>query len=213
MIRAIIRKELRELLPFIALALLAQALLVLAALYPRSPFEETHVIPFVRQSMMQYTFGVAACLAVALGLWQTMWESSRGTFLFLLHRPIARERVIGTKLVVGAGATLLVVALPVLIYAVWAAAPGTHASPFAWAMTTWAWCWSGAMSVVYFGAFLSGLRPARLFGSRFAPLAAAAILFPLIVSTGRVLPVVLALVADGCFILAILHVGATRDYS
>jgi hypothetical protein len=109
--------------------------------------------------------------------------------------------------------------LPVLVYAIWAAMPGTHASPFFWSMTTMDWLLALGMSVVYFGAFLSGLRPARIFGSRFLPLAGSvlALLFPsLLASTFgvfRVLYVPLLIVVNGLFAAAILFVAKSRDYS
>lgn len=220
MIAALVRKELRELLPFIALALLAQCSLVGIALDPRRrSIAEANSIPFVRADVLWYTFMVAIVLAVALGLWQTMWESSRGTFLFLLHRPLARETMLGAKLATGALVCLLVTVLPVAWYAIWAATPGTHASPFEWSMTAWAWQWAVELPLVYLGAFLSGLRPARLFGSRFAPLVAGAGLFFFTAALSSQVsgwwPAMLlaTLAIDVGYVAAILHVAATRDYS
>ena len=153
------------------------------------------------------------------GLWQTMWESGRGTFLFLLHRPLAREKLLGVKLLTGAAACLFVATFPVAWYAIWAATPGTHASPFTWSMTAWSWLWAVELPLLYLGAFLSGLRPARLFGSRFAPLAAgiALVLFAELLSSqlSAWWPAILlaTLLVDACYALSILHVAATRDYS
>jgi hypothetical protein len=61
----------------------------------------------------------------------------------------------------------------ILLYAWWASAPGHIAAPFYWSMTRPAWCNWVALPLVYVGAFLSGIRPGRWFGSRLVPLVAA----------------------------------------
>ena len=78
-------------------------------------------------------------LAVGLGLKQTAWEQQWGTYYYLFHRPIERRAVFWLKLAVGSAAVLLVSALVVLCYALWAAAPGNHDAPFRWSMTLPAW--------------------------------------------------------------------------
>ncbi len=221
MIAALVRKELREMLPFVVLALLVQFLLVGFTLHSRSGLQVDagYAIPFVSGELLWYTFFVAGLLAAVLGLWQTMWEGWHGTFLFLLHRPIPRERIACAKLLTGAAVCLVAALVPVAWYAVWAATPGTHASPFAWSMTAWAWQWAVELPLVYLGAFLSGLRPARWFGSRFAPLAGGIVLFLMMALFSAQLsawwPEIMlgALAVDACYILAILYVAATRDYS
>jgi len=221
MIAALVRKELRELLPFAVLALFFQCSLVWLAISSRTQgsIADAGVIPFVNEDVLWYTFIVATLLAVALGLWQTMWENGHGTFLFLLHRPMPREALIGTKLLTGGTICLVAALLPVAWYAIWAATPGTHASPFSWSMTAWAWLWAVEVPLLYLGAFLSGLRPAKLFGSRFAPLAGGVVLFFLLGLCSSLLSswwpaIVLAtLIVDACFAVAIFHVAATRDYS
>ena len=65
--------------------------------------------------------------------------------------------------------------LPILIYATWAAMPGTHAGPFEWSMTGPAFRIWLLMPLAYLGAFASGIRPARWFGSRLLPLVSVAI--------------------------------------
>jgi len=80
-----------------------------------------------------------------------------------------------TKLVTGIGLLLVCTLLPILLYATWAAMPGTHPGPFEWMMTgpaLRAWL---LMPLVYLGAFASGIRPARWFGSRLLPLASVAL--------------------------------------
>jgi hypothetical protein len=218
MLITLARKELRELLPLIILGALLEFYLVCTATGMRLGFFEQNsigVIPFVSEETSQLFFYVSGGVGFALALWQTMLESTRGTFQFLLHRPLERTEIFGTKLVVGATACLFVAALPVLCYALWAAAPGTHASPFQWSMTVWAWQLCLQMPLVYFGAFLSGLRPGRWFGSRFLPLAAsvAALSAFQSLSAWPWATFLACLAAEAAFVLVILNVGKSRDFS
>ncbi len=174
MLRALVAKELRETIGFALAGLAVYACFVAdgmgVRLLPYFYLDE-RAIPFVGGGFTAVFTFVSAALAIALGLRQSAWESVQGTFPFLLHRPVRRERLIGTKLLVGAVLYLACAALPILLYGWWAATPGTHASPFFWSMTLPCWQVWISMTAVYLGAFLSGLRPGRWIGSRLWPLA------------------------------------------
>jgi hypothetical protein len=60
-----------------------------------------------------------------------------------------------------------------VLYAAWAARPGTHPAPFEWSMTDEAWRECSALTAVYLATFLTMLRPARWWGTRLLPVAAA----------------------------------------
>jgi hypothetical protein len=163
MLSALLYKELRETLGIAVAALVVYALFV-------SYVGGGASFPFVEDSFLGLFCFYAAGLAIWLGLRQTVTESSRGTWLFLLHRPIAQRQLIGAKLAVGAVLYLVCAALPILVYAFWAATPGNHASPFYGWMTASAWkAWS-VIVLIYLGAFLSGIRPGRWVGTRLLPL-------------------------------------------
>lgn len=218
MLKALTRKELRELLPLVAIALLLQMYLVcVAAGIPLGFLQRSNnTIPFLMDSFSYYLLVVAGLTAAAIGFWQTWWESSRGTFLFLLHRPAERRAIIGAKLCVGLILYFAIALVPLLAYSLWAATPGTHASPFFWSMTTSEWLICLQLPLVYFAAFLSGLRPGRFFGSRLLPLAASGLVIVAVSATTLKHPVLgLALVVatDLCFLLAIFDVAHERDYS
>lgn len=216
MLKSLAWKELRESLPLVALALIAQFGLYFDAMGLFRPWSSgaPGAIPFVSDSgLRESVLVVSLALAFALGITQVGREAIRGTFPFLLHRPLLRDKLFLVKLACGALVCLLATALPVLIYALWAAAPGTHASPFEWSMTLPAWRLCLAVLPVYFAAFLVALRPARWWGSRCLPLVAAIPLVILQASSAGWLNVALCLLADALFVLAILHVAATRDYS
>jgi hypothetical protein len=218
MLKTLAWKETRELAPLVALALAAQGLLVFLghgfALLGMVDISNDS-IPFVDHSQSNLMLYVGGIAAIAVGLWQTVWESGRGTFLFLLHRPIERPWAFGIKLITGTILVLAIPGLPLLIYALWAATPGTHASPFYWSMTTWAWLVWFRLPLVYLGAFLSGLRPARWTGTRAAPIAASILLVLILLVLDRWPLVSLAatLALEGWFLLMIFQVAATRDYS
>ena len=187
MVGAIVRKELREVRAFAAIALALYAVSLIRLTGKLSPLltalmgwmpgmdAESADVPFVDDYFLEHFFFIGMALALALGFRQSAWEPSQGTALYLLHLPLARQTIFVTKLVTGIGLLLLCTLLPILIYAAWAAMPGTHPGPFEWMMTGPALRVWLLMPLVYLGAFASGIRPARWFGSRLLPLAAVAL--------------------------------------
>jgi hypothetical protein len=226
MILAIVKKELHETRLFAALAA-GVYLIFLSALtgkWSRSLwflFEflpglemEAVDVPFVQDNFLNMFVLTSVALAIALGFRQSAWEPYQGTALYLLHLPLGRRPVYITKLVTGIVLLLSCTMLPILIYGIWAALPRTHAGPFEWSMTAPAFRIWLLMPLAYLGAFASGIRPARWFGSRLLPLFATAvpamllcllphwwlIAFPLLLLVGAIL------VSD------ILWEAETRDF-
>ena len=104
--------------------------------------------------------------------------------------------------------------LPILIYAAWAATPGTHAGPFEWSMTATAFHVWLQLSLAYLGAFACGIRPARWFGSRLLPLVAAAVpgMFLFLMPYWWLTAFPLLLLTGAIFVSDILWVAETRDF-
>jgi len=218
MYRALLIKELRETIGIALVALAAYLLLATSgAATGLAPWaRRSHAIPFLDQLFLIEFVCAAAAFAIALGFEQTVGESVRGTYLFLLHRPIRRNRLIGVKLLVGLGLYLVCSAVPILIYAFWAATPGTHASPFEWSMTAWAWWAWGLVVFVYLGAFLSGLRPACWWGTRLLPLFGAGLLAVLVagfMAWQWPVGVAASIVSIALLVSNILFEANRRDYS
>ncbi len=221
MLRALLLKELRETGWIALVALLADLALVGHyvgySVLPSGPENNfLAAIPFLDGTFLGFFCAVSVAFAIVLGLWQTVVESRRGTWLFLLHRPAGRRRVIAAKLAVGGGLYLLCGLIAILSYAAWAAMPGKHASPFLWWMTADAWKAWGVIVIVYLAAFLAGLRPARWFGTRLLPLVAGGVLAGVLMFCLMCWPLagMAALVLVAACLIGLIHFTArTRDFS
>lgn len=153
-------------------------------------------------------------LAIALGFRQSVWESWRDTYVYLLSRPVSRPAAIGVKLATGLILVLIASAIPILYLGWRSVAPGNFAMPFEWSMTESAWKVWASMGPLYLASFLCGVRPGKWFGTRLWPLAAAiglstAIAFLPWWSTCGLGATVLVAVG---LVLCVLHVVRTRDY-
>lgn len=171
MIWAIITKELRENSAYAGLALVPSLAFVcrqtglwtrflLWILYWVPGLADQANLPFI-QAGFGATLGlIGFVLALTLGFRQSCWDFSHGTTLYLLHLPVRRRTYFLTKLSTGIGLLLASMSLPILLYAGWAAWPGTHPAPFQWSMIGPALRLWLLMPVIYLGAFASGIRPA-----------------------------------------------------
>lgn len=223
MLKTLAQKELRETGLIALAALVVYGYLVgtcmgfrlMPYFYLPGFYPDERVIPFLGGGFHGTFVLVSVGLAIALGLRQSLGESVRDTFVLLLHRPVRWERLIAVKLLTGAALYSACAALPILVYAWWAATPRTHASPFSWSMTLPAWQAWVSLTAVYLGAFLSAIRPGRWIGTRLLPLAAAGALawriqaLPLwwVWGLGAVAVMNVVLTAN------ILFVARNRDYS
>lgn len=218
MLKALAVKELRETAGLAAIATIAFALVVAESIgVSLTDFLRRHdrTLPFILGDFLTLFVIVSLGLAVLVGLRQSVWESLTGTYPFLLHRPMSNRRIVAAKLAVGVSVCLVVSAVPVLAYALWAANPGNHASPFEWSMTATVWKFWLTLPTVYLSAFLCGIRPALWWGSRLLPLVATAVIV-LPIQFAPFWPLVgfgAALLADVCLMACIFHVVETRDFS
>jgi hypothetical protein len=170
-------------------------------------------VPFVQGQFVTVFFFIGAALAITLGFRQSAWEPSQGTAQYLLHLPLKRRTIFLTKLATGISLLLGCTLLPILIYATWAAMPATHAGPFEWSMTGPAFDVWLLMPLVYLGAFASGIRPARWFGSRLLPLLSAALTGLLAVAAlWWPIALLLFLPVAAVFVSDILWEVETRDF-
>jgi ABC-type transport system involved in multi-copper enzyme maturation permease subunit len=169
--------------------------------------------PFVDDRLQFYFWLVGGGLAIALGFRQTAWELGQGTYFYLLHRPVSRHLIFTFKLLVGGALMMLVAGLLVALYAWWATTPGSFSAPYFWTMTLPAWQMWLSLPPIYFGAFLSGVRPGHWFGTRLAPLVAG-ILASVVANHAAWLLLVgaLSLAASAFLIVGIFYYIQQRDY-
>lgn len=131
--------------------------------------------PAPMSSANQWFVLFLAAGAVGLALQQTIPESNRQTWLFLLHRPLDRRVFPLAKWVAGMAGWCVLALVPFVAYLIWAAGEGRHASPFVWEYTYAWWQTIAGISLLYSGAFLAGLRPARWWGTRLFPVVATSV--------------------------------------
>jgi hypothetical protein len=220
--RALAFKELRETRGIAAVALGCYLVLVASlldlkafAFVPGIPATTTE-IPFVGTEFIKPYIWITLVFAATLGFWQSVGESTRGTFLFLLHRPVSPDGIVLTKLATGLAVLGVCGAVPVVLYAWWAGVPGHFPGPFEWSMTASAWKAAAVFGPsFYLGAFLSGIRPARWYGTRLLPLIAlpggAFLLSELPATRGAMLPLVGLLYAATAG--TVCFVARVRDYA
>jgi hypothetical protein len=218
MLKSLAIKELRESVGIIAIAVLATAytlaMMTGIRVFPVLNGLANVGIPFVSDGFSTLYVLVIGALSIALGLKQAAGEGRRDTYYFLLHRPASRRSIFATKLAVGAAVVLIVGGLLVLLYAIWAASLGNVPAPFYWSMTAWAWQLWLCMPLLYLGAFLSGIRPARWFGTRLMPLVAGGFATFLIPASPWWwwLPAVALAIAVAIFVVSIFYYAEQRDY-
>ncbi|MCA9076130.1 MAG: hypothetical protein KDA93_13965 [Planctomycetaceae bacterium] len=172
--------------------------------------------PFLVAGFREAVLWIAAGLGLIVGFWQTVSESVQGTWLFLLHRPLSRQSVILSKLVSGLMVTAVAIAVPLLMYLMWAMTPGTHANPFElWMTTESIVAWLVGLTT-YLAAFLCGMRGARWYASRLVPLVPV-LFFGLMIFggvPGLITPLGFAtLPVDVILIAVILFTARHRDYA
>ncbi|MEX2316524.1 MAG: hypothetical protein WD669_05190 [Pirellulales bacterium] len=174
MLKALIIKELRESAGIVVLALVAYGFVwyqvTSGELLPWQSQQMYQTLPFVSDSFGGFLTLLIGAMAIALGIKQSVWELGQNSYLFLLHRPAGRRLIFSVQLLVGGGLVLAVGGLAIVAYALWVATPGNSPKPFFWSMTGSAWQLTACLLLVYLGTFLSGIRPARWFGTRLAPL-------------------------------------------
>ena len=219
MYRAIALKELREVAPIAILALVAYLAcidgLTGGTLFAWMPFVPRGLvsIPFTGKEPFYFAF-ISIAMTIALGYRQTLGEEYRGTYLYLLHRPMQRSQIFACKLATGAAVYLVGSFIPIALYLFWAATPGNHPSPFYWSMTFSTWQAWLALLLLYLGAFLSGLKPGRWIGARLLPLAGAGLLVGFVLSLPWwPLGLLFLLLALALCVANVQYVAARRDYA
>ncbi|BDI34463.1 hypothetical protein CCAX7_65140 [Capsulimonas corticalis] len=174
-VRATLWKELRENARW---ALLAAAALLAGIAH--EALESRGGVFYTLKDFLGVWTGVETAMAVTpmfvaagIAFVQIFSEKRRDQWAFLIHRPASPTALFWGKAAAGLGLYFAATGGALLAVALWAATPGHLPAPFDIHLLA-----PGARSIlggvlVYFGALLTALRPARWYGSRILPLALA----------------------------------------
>lgn len=162
--RALIAKELREQRWLFLACLAAISLGYARSLYDLNPSQAwLHVF---RRSFLMVTSIGGAGFMVVLGFRQTFEEVRRGSWNFLVHRPLALTHIFTAKVATAAVLFGGAVLLPTVLLIAWYATPGHVAAPFSWPMVGPAVVDLFAALPYYFAGMVMGLWQARYTVSR-----------------------------------------------
>lgn len=214
MLKAIVWKEFRELLPAVVVAVMLQMILLYFLVGPGS--NAYHVPPDQIQATVSILAQIGVLFAAVFGVWQNKTEKNQGTFLFLLHRPARRDAIVGSKLLAGVGLCLLTLVLPLACVTYWAEVrvlARSGGQSFLWLVSAPV-CLS--IVLIYLGAFMSSLREASWYKSQFLPLFAAiaiGILLAILANIWTPFVLIAMPIVQACFVVAIFYEAVTRSYS
>ncbi len=225
--RSLMRKELMEMLPVVLVAGVIYAGLLLYDIiefyYLSTALNENQTplgasgrwSALIHRDLFQSFWVVPLGFAVLLGLLQTISDSIQGTWGNLLHLPQGRRWVISTKLLAGSAAYLACSGLFVLGCVLLALSRQTENQPLQWWMVHPLVQFILLGMLLYLGAFLSGLRPARWYGSRLLPLCGCGMLAwgLILIAEWWIYGLLSLLVICGLLVVLILHLGESRDFS
>lgn len=172
MLWTIIKKEVRENLPWALLGLAVLSLAYIGTLRSQD-MGIGEYIPLLRGSLLSATVAIYAIFGAALGLLQTVPEAMRGTYAALVHLPISRGKILLGKALAGAGLYLAAGGIPLIAAVIWVAIPGHYAAPFVLEM-------AGAVTAnlfcgltFYCAGLLAGNHQGRWYATRGAGLVSA----------------------------------------
>ena len=179
MIKALIRKELREQIKLAALWFVVFTVMVFwhhraygimldAYLhnYENNSVTGSSEQPLISGAFLSQTDVLCALFGLCLGFLQVRAERTRDLLAFLIHRPASRTTLFLAKVATGLGLYLLAAGIPLGWLIGWSAIPGNVAAPFEWGMAEPVLVFLLIGVAVYFAAMLMGLRQVRWFGSR-----------------------------------------------
>lgn len=123
-------KEIRELTKWALLGLILFFIACFYALSTAGKESYSYDITFCHSTFLMITSFGYALFGIALACLQLIPEFSRDQWATLLHRPVARSRVLLAKALVGLAIYMLCTLLPLAASVVYVTTPGNFAAPF-----------------------------------------------------------------------------------
>jgi hypothetical protein len=221
---AILRKELRECLPWIVLAAAVLFAFGYLELFERmipqnvdhryrlfTPSNEVYHFDLMKWSLLagigQLLLFVSIGLGLAMGIRQFWVDHYTGTWGLTLHRSVNKEKILSAKLTAAAiGFVVSVGAIWCLLFLYASKAPNFYIPPTKRAFFE-GWVYIASGLVVYLGTALAGLSTVRWYTTKVFGLAFAAVILFVMVLQGRLSYAYLTLLV-GIFILAV-QIGQT----
>jgi ABC-2 family transporter protein len=179
MIKALVKKELRENVMVAALGMVGAILLTawtyhdykaFIAISPDHPREINinmgQLQPVVWPAFLMQLAGLCGIFGAALGFMQVFHERHRDLWGYLIHRPATRTQIFLGKMIAGLALYFIAIGLPLGVFVIWDATPGHVAAPFDWGMVSPMVKMVAGGVAFYFAGMLTGLRQARWWVSR-----------------------------------------------
>ncbi len=216
---AILRKELRECLPWIVLATAVLFVFGYVELFERtipqnidyryrlfSPSNDVYPFDLTKRSLLagmgQLLLVVSIGLGLAMGIRQFWVDHYAGTWGFTVHRSVNREKILSAKLTAAAiGFVVSIGAIWCLLFLYASKAPNFYVPP-AKRIFFEGWVYIVSGLVVYSAAALAGLSTVRWYTTKIFGLAFAAIVLFVMVFQWRLSYAFLALLV-GIFVLVV----------
>lgn len=172
----LLKKEFAESIPFGVAACLGPLTWVGFEVWSHSFWrKEIASVPFLDKKMHVPLLLAGFVLALGMAARQVVIEDHHRNFHQLLALPARLREVFGAKMVAGLVVFVVSLALPVVVYALWAGAPGTQPGPFEWSMLALPGQVVLTLPILYFGFFLTFVRPAHWLGTKLLPLVPAVV--------------------------------------
>lgn len=172
--KGMVWKELRENAQWAVLATLIMGLIDgYAAWSIVDRFSGHGVISSLNEVFADTNIVAAPLFATVLGFLQVLPELRRDRWAFLVHRPMTRVELLWGKAAAGLALYLAATLIPYLLSIHWLVRHVTLIVPFHWRMLLPNLSDIFTGTLFYFTALLVSIRPARWYGSRWLPLAAA----------------------------------------
>lgn len=165
--RAIIAKEMRELLKWAAFVL---AVVGIGTFLIFAMDDIREVLFYWAEHCVAMTTIAAAAGGLLLGIMSTVFEARADRWAFLVHRPLSRTSIFLGKAAAGLALLYLAVGIPFAASIAWCASSGFWAAPFRPGLAV-PWMVDILAGGIYFLAGMTiGLRRSRWYGSKVFPL-------------------------------------------